>query len=388
MGGERPFTPGAGRRGFRAAMLLAFSTTLLITAVVAAEGPRSRPKPSVDDLKALLLDATRTDRARIAVANLLASLDDPRAEEVLIVALGDSKEAIRFGAARALGRPGRHASVEPLLKLLGSPREGPLVRRTVARSLAIIGDLRAVPRLLAMRQDGSAEVRVAVRQALLTLPSGMVPLSRVDVLLEILTDREASESARADAARRLSETPDLRSIPVLIAALEAPGPVRRPPTTLGELIQARTAARTTLPAAAARALGQLDAKEAVPFLVQAARNSDGEVKVAAYEALARLRTPEAIAVAIDGLGDREARARRWAAFILAELGTSDALERLRSAVEDPDEGVRLYATRALVRLHDVGAVDVLVKALETEQVRPVRDALEAALTVLTPVSPW
>ena len=76
--------------------------------------------------------------------------------------------------------------------------------------------------ILTVRQDGSAEVRVAVRQALLTLPSGVVPLSRVDVLLEILTDREASESARADAARRLSETPDPRSIPVLIAALKAP----------------------------------------------------------------------------------------------------------------------------------------------------------------------
>jgi HEAT repeat protein len=363
-------------------MLLAFSTTLLVAAVAAADGPRSRSRPSVDELKAVLLDA-RTDRARIAAATLLGTLDDARAEAVLIEALGNPEEATRFGAARALGRPGRTASVEALSTLLRSPRELPRIRGTAARSLAAIGDPRAVPVLLAMRQDGSAEVRVAVRQALLTLPSGVVPLSSVDVLLEILTDREASESARAEAARRLSETPDPRGVALLIAALDAPAPVRRQPAPLSEFVRARAEASSSLPAAAARALGQLGAKEAVPFLVRAARNPDEEVRVAAYEALARLRTPAAIAVAIHGLGDREARARRWAAFILAELGTSDALERLRSAVEDSDEGVRLHATRALVRLHDVGSVDVLVKALERERIPLVRDALQNALSMLT-----
>ena len=41
-------------------------------------------------------------------------------------------------------------------------------------------------------------------------------------------------------------------------------------------------------------------------------------------------------------------------------------------------------TRALARRHEVGAVDVLVKAMVKERVRLVRDALENALAVLAP----
>jgi HEAT repeat protein len=367
---------------------LVFCTALLVAAVAAAVGPDPRPKASIDDLRALLLNETQSDRARIRAANLLGALDDPRAEAVLIEALEVPKAAVRFGAARALGRPDRGVSVEPLLKVLGSSPEAPRVRGAAAGSLGVIGDPRAVPVLLATRRDGSAEVRVAARQALLTLPSGTVPLSRAELLIEILTDREAPEWVRAEAARGLGETPDLRGVPPLIAALEEPTPAPRQPATLTEFVQARTEARKSLPAAAARALGHLGTKEAVPSLVQAARKNAGEVVVAALEALQRLRAPEAIPVAVDALGAPDPRARRWAALLLGELEARDARGRLRTALEDSDEGVRLQAARALVKLGDVEAVDHLVLALETERLPQLRGAFQDALAALAPVAPW
>jgi HEAT repeat protein len=382
---NRPSTPGRRRIG---TLALALCGVLLIVGAEAAQGPRVRPKRSVDDLKALLRDPAQSDRARIRAASLLGEHEDPRAEAILVEALGDAKAAVRFGAARALGRPGRSASVEPLVKLLSAPGEPPLVRGAAARSLGAIGDAGAVPALLAARQATPAEVRVAARQALLTLPPAIAPLARPELLIEILTDAEAPESARSAAALELSETQDPRRIPLLVAALEAPAPANPPaaPATAADLISARTEARRSLPATAARALGQLGAKEAVPSLVRAAAGHRGEVRAAALEALARLRAPEATAVAVECLGDPDPRPRRWAALLLGEVEAREALGHLRSALEDSDEGVRLQAIRGLVRMNDSTAVDQLAHALEREAVPHVREALQEALAVLAPLA--
>ena len=378
----------AGRRPSLARVAVFSCLTLLIAATAAASDSRPRPKPSVDELKALLLNAAQTERARIRAADLLGALDDPRAEAALIEALSDTKEPVRFGAARALGRSGRAAAVQPLLKLLGSPDEPRLVRGAAALSLGDIGDARAVTALVATRRDAAAEMRVAARQALLRLPPATVPLSRVDLLSEILTDREGPEPARAEAARMLGESRDPRSIPLLVGVLGTPGPPDRPVATFTDFVQARAEAKNSLPASAARALGELGAKEAVPALIQAARKPESEVRIAALEALARLRAPEAIPVAVDALVDREPRARRWATFLLSELEARDVLAQLRSVLADSDDGVRLHATRALVRMNDVAAVDQLVEALSREQVPHVRSALQDALAALAPVAPW
>jgi HEAT repeat protein len=359
---------------------------LAVAALTLSTDAAAQPSASVDGLRALLVGGAQSDRARLRAADLLGDLDDPRAETILIDSLSDSKEIVRFGAARALGRPGRSGAIEPLVKLLGASAESTSVRAAAAFSLGGIGDARAVPVLVVARGDRAPDVRVAARQALLALPKD-VPLSRFELLSEILTDREAAEAPRADAARMLGESADPRAMPLLVAALQEPATSQRPVISFGDLLEARVAAKASLPAAAARALGRFPANEAVPALVQAAPASVGEGKVAILETLAGLRARSALGVFVAALGDREPRARRWAAFVLAELAERDMLDPLRSAVGDSDEGVRLYAARALLRLHDVGAVDALAEALQKEQVPPVRDALAEALAVLAPVSP-
>ena len=369
-------------------VLVACCATLLLAVPAPATDSGRRPKLSVDDLRALLLNSAQTDRARIRAAGLLGELADPRAEAALLEALSDPKETIRFGAAGALGQPGRSAPVERLVKLLTSPEEGVLVRGAAARTLGTIGDPRAVPALLATRQDGSAELRVAGRQALLMLPPASSPLARGEVLGEILTDGGAPEWARANAARMLGEHGDARSVPLLVAALAEPGVPSRPIKSLGDFLLAREVAKNSLPAAAARALGALGAKDTVPALIEAVRSSQGEGKIAALEVLAKFQAREAIAVSIGALGDREPRARRWAALLLAELGAPDALPHLRAALADADGGVRLQATRAVVRMGDVAAVDQLMEAFAKESIPEVRSALLDALAALSSNGPW
>lgn len=364
------------------------SAALLVAALAVFTRADAEPSASFDRLKALLTDRAQSDRARLRAADQLGDLDDPRAVTVLVESLSDSKEIVRFGAARALGHPGRSGAVEPLVHLVQAPAESKSVRATAASSLGTIGDARAVPVLMAARRDTAPEVRVAARQALLALPVGVAPLSRLDLLSEIVADRDAAEAPRAQAARMLGEGADPRAMPLLIASLRAPASSPRPAASFGEFLEARAAAKASLPAAAARALGAFPASQVVPALVQAAPGAAGEGKIAIVETLARLKAREAMPVFVAALGDPEPRARRWAAFILAELAERDALGSLRSAVGDSDEGVRLYATRALVRLGDVDAVTALVEALDKERVSPVRDAMTDALAELAPVSPW
>jgi HEAT repeat protein len=364
----------------------------LVAVVLAfAAGGGAEPTASVDELRALLLDPGQTDRARVRAADLLAGLDDPRAEAVLVESLTDSREIVRFGAARALGRPGRPGGVAPLLKTLRSPAESTSLRATAARSLGQIGDPRAVEALMDARREASAELRTAARRALLELQQGAPgrgPITRLGLLSEMLGDREAGDAPRAEAARLLGESADPQAIPLLAEALRAPAPAVRPAASFSEFLQERSAARASVPAAAARALARFPSNEAVPVLVRAAPAVVGEGKVAIVETLAQLRARDALPVFVAALDDPEPRARRWAAFALADLAEREIAGVLRSALGDTDPGVRLHATRALVRLGDVGAVDALVEALRKEPVPPVRDALVDALAMLAPVSLW
>lgn len=361
---------------------------LVVAALACSTGEAAEPGPSLDRLKALLLDRAQSERARLRAADLLGDLDDPRAEAVLMESLSDATEIVRFGSARALGRPRRTAAIEPLVKRLAAPAESTSVRVAAASSLGGIGDARAVPALLAARQDPAPEVRVAARRALLALPGREAPPSRFDLLSEIVSDRDAAEAARAEAARQLGQGADPRAVPFLAAALQAPATPARPVASFANFLEARAVAKASLAAAAARALGAFPANQAVPALVQAAPAAVGEGRIAILETLAGLRASDAVPLFVAALGDREPRARRWAAYGLAEVADRGALDPLRSALGDPDEGVRLYATRALVRLDDAAAVDTLAAAADRERIPQVRAAMDDALRALAPVSPW
>jgi len=366
-------------------MLRRIATAALTMAALA--GPAWAAE-SVERLRSLLLDGSQSDRVRLRAADMLGALDDPRAEAVLVDSLSNPSDVVRFGAARTLGRPNRSTAVEPLVTVLATPAAGSSVRAAAALSLGTIGDGRAVAALAAARQDAAPEVRVGARQALLALPAGMTKVSRFDLLGEIVSDHEAAESARAGAARMLGGDGDPRAMPLLVAALAARAPIGRPVASFGDFLEARMAAKTSLPAAAARALGAFPAERVVPALVRAAPASVGEGRIAILETLAGLRARAAVPLFVTALGDREPRARRWAAFGLAALAEADAAAPLRTAIGDPDDGVRLHATRALATLGDRASVEPLVAALDTERNPQVRAAMEDALRALAPVAPW
>jgi arylsulfatase A-like enzyme len=177
--------------------------------------------------------------------------------------------------------------------------------------------------------------------------------------------------------------------------------------------------RPSIRAAAARALGELDVRSALPLLTRA-RSDDSEPTVRAEAAIASLLLGDdaAAEAVVPLLGDAEASAPglardRRAALALSRLKRSEALPALSALALDADaqEGDRLRAiaalgvvgtsdaiaplsellehvrlctaaARALAQVGGRRAADALARALKEQRYEPLRGALAQALATL------
>ncbi len=124
----------------------------------------------------------------------------------------------REAAVRALGDLGDERAVEPLIAVLGTSREIPLVwvREAVVRSLGQIGDARAVEPLIAELMDSDPGVR---ETAVVSL--GEIGDARaVDPLITVLGD--PSHTLREAAVTSLGQIGDARAVEPLLAILGDP----------------------------------------------------------------------------------------------------------------------------------------------------------------------
>lgn len=113
------------------------------------------------------------------------------------------------------------------------------------------------------------------------------------------------------------------------------------------LTKALTGASWISRANAAWALGALDAKEAVPALVEALKDSDAGVREQVAWALGAIGDRRAVDGLIGALSDSAAGVRKQAAWALGALGDSRAVTALTRSLKDPDAGVRKQSAWAL-----------------------------------------
>jgi HEAT repeat protein len=117
---------------------------------------------------------------------------------------------------------------------------------------------------------------------------------------------------------------------------------------------------STVRAAAGRALGRLGAREAVPDLVRALRDTSSDVRVVAAAALWRLPDPSAVVSLLERLHDNEAAVREWSALALGVIGDRRGTPEMIRLLNDPERSVRLAAVRSLGRIGDVDGLKPLV----------------------------
>jgi len=161
-------------------------------------------------------------------AEALGRLGDPAVEALIAVFLNGTKVA-RAAAAMALGRTHDERALRPLCESLGygtlghriwdrEAREYEAVANSI-RSLGELGDLRAVPSLLAITADGNSRAGW-IMEAMIILDA----LSAKDPSGLHLALKGGPPSVRALAAMRLGDVGDRRSVSILEAALGDPEP--------------------------------------------------------------------------------------------------------------------------------------------------------------------
>jgi HEAT repeat protein len=252
---------------------------------LAAIGPEAGP--AVPTLAKQLSNAKLRKDERLALLDAVAAIGKSASGSVPAVTklLGDKDPAIRVAAAETLGRVGV-PDAEAVSKLSGTLGDAHLaVRIAGLKALAAVRAATAAPDIKKL-QEASPDPAVKVWTAAALVAVGSDEEANLNVVLSALKDRTpAGRGARLTAMEsvELLGPKATAAVPELIAALKDRTPVGRKD---GEQIRGR----------AARAVGRLATKEAIPPLTVMLRDPDRGARRAAAGALG-LIGPDAIVAA-------------------------------------------------------------------------------------------
>lgn len=265
---------------------------------------------------------------RIAAIQRLEDLGDIRAVPALVALLADSDAGIRCLSARALGRLGDLRAVAPLLNRLNDPIATCL--GAVIEALGNLQDRQAVSPLISRLGHREPKVRLAAAMAL-------GKLGESQWAIWVLGDDKDIE--------RLGTSGDPRAFEAVAMALTQK-PLRR---------------------AAAVVLGQLgDTKAVLPLLDAMDLSSSLDGGSAVIEALGKLGDPRAVDPLIAALSTRDHYLRFLIVRTLGQLEDQRAFEPLSRFLAHGYSSlypVRCEAARALGRLNDRRAIPSLIAIL-------------------------
>jgi HEAT repeat protein len=232
----------------------------------------------------------------------------------------------------------------------------PLVRGRVAEVFGISKDRSAIPTLLDALKGEFFTIRSRAALALGNIGDARA----IPFLLPLLKDKEDEVRSAACVAIAKFNDPSIFD-EITNVLLDDP------------IIEVRQSA--------ARALGGTKHPAALPFLMEALRDSSWwfEREQAAADLLNAIKSmgPAAIEPLIQALGDREGTVRRYAAAVLGEMGDSRAIEELGMTLYDLHVEVGRVAAEALAKF-GAPAVDILIEALS----HPEAAVREHAVTAL------
>jgi len=334
-------------------------------------------------------------------AQALGRLNDARAVQPLIVALGYEWSDIKAAAARALGRLKDASAIEPLIKVLD--HQDSAVRSAAAWALAVCGDARGVERLLHDLNDDkyafdAAASLVALgdargREALILIvekdghekrDQAVITLARLgnkhglDELLKAfprIMDKWQHDSEKLESVEILGDSGDERAVAPLVAYASKAESDEVLPTVfdalgrLGDprgadaLIRGLGSKHGGEVSAAALALNRLGDSRGADALIRGLSSCNHDVRSAAALALGRLRDVRAVEPLIVALGDIDGKVQASAARALAVLGDMRALEPLIRVLGEKRKWARLAAIDALGQLGDRAAIEPLRRML-------------------------
>lgn len=263
-------------------------------------------------------DAIASSNALIA----LGKIPDVRALRAILPLLESPESDVQRHAIEALGEIGDPRAVPGLVKLL--PHADEFQQDTLVDALVKIGDVNASEALLPLL--GNCRIELLLK--LLLWVKKAKPPAATSVVLELL---EHSQSAvRRQAVDALGEISDLHTF--------AP---------ISELLSHDSSFEVR--AAAAKAIGKISQKRAIPLLEHALRD-EFTVRCAAVIALGTSGDPSVAAALLSMLRDVTPEVRYHAVTALGKLGAKQAASAIQALLDDADPLVRQGAEKSLLTL--------------------------------------
>jgi cyclophilin family peptidyl-prolyl cis-trans isomerase/HEAT repeat protein len=366
--------------------------------------PAAAPPPALD-LVTLLGDTDARVRRRAALA--IGRVGLPAGVAPLVARLQDPDAEVRAMVAFALGLIGDAGAVDPLVAALGDPN--PLVKGRAAHALGLVGPEKAAGAAAPIGQmvkqlvdagalatppaddaaSGSAEAE-AVRRGLIALTS----LRSYDGLATAVLDAQGRpRSAWWPIAAALSRVADDRAVPALTELVSSASPYaagyavrglgeRKAVAAAAVLLPLLEPARQVHPqvrVSSVRAAGQLRDARAVAPLLELLRQKDVPLglELEILGALGQLEAQEAEPELIDRLTARSPFVRAAALRALARVDAMSFTTVLSGLDPDPDWRVRAALAEALTSLGGENASPMLERLLADKDARVLPAALRA-----------
>ena len=225
-----------------------------------------------------------------AAAEALGKIGNPRAARPLIDHFDSLTEVAKSAAIKSLGQLGGQHAIDLLVHLLDQPGDN-FRRSRAARALGETGDPQAAAALKKALTDGDWMVRKSALESFEKI-GGKLSLEELTVLANH-HDRVLAENA----IQSLGALGDPQALPTLIELLDNPQRVEQARDALVKIGQPAvpslidTVKRKAIftQAAAAHALGEIGNQDAVPALVEALRTGTWSIRITTAQALSKLR---------------------------------------------------------------------------------------------------
>ncbi len=246
----------------------------------------------------------------------------------MVESFADSRGMVRLGLAEAFGVIGDTASPFLLQGLANHPN--PVVRRACAKSLTLIGDLKAIPTLLhAFLNDEDTVVQGSSVAAL--AKTGEASAS---ALLEILASPEHPESTKGHAAWALAFI-GAKAKQQLYEAFSSDDPE----------------VRAAVVGAIANIAEELQEEQAFNILINALTDNTSAVRIEAAAALGKINYQPALINLIELLNHTEGESRKAAALALMKMGDRTTLEPLQTALtQETEEAIKPVLKLAIAQI--------------------------------------
>jgi len=284
---------------------------------------------------------------RAGATHALEEIGDPRGFFPLIQALKDKDNGIRWGALNALNKSYTHwgaseaviKDVPYFIKALQSSSDK--TRDHAINVLAGIKDPRTIPALVEALNDSKQWVRDRVVHALEKIDDRGV----VEPLIALLEGEEPRYQVKA--ANALAKKGDPRAIPPLLTILKDPH------------------SNFIVVEAAAEALGELKATQAITPLIDLCKYKSNQVRDAAFGALGKMVDSVPLEPFLEFLKDKDSNLRTSAQNFLEKINKPGLVDLLIASLTSEDPAFRRTVMDMLGKLKDRRAVGPLIEILQS-----------------------